>query len=56
MQSAEHYRHLAAHARRMARAATDPELRERLGRQAQEYDDMAYRLEHEGNGKLPQSE
>jgi hypothetical protein len=56
MHSADYYRHLAAHVRRMARAATDPELRERLGRQAQEYDDMAYRIEHEGNGKPPHSE
>lgn len=63
MHTAEYYRHLAAHARRMARASTDCGLTEQLGRQAREYDDIAYQIdreylrptemEHEGTGKSP---
>jgi hypothetical protein len=66
MQSAEYYRHLAAHTRRMARANINPELSEQLSRQARECDDMAYgidreclkpkEMEHEGTGKQPPSE
>lgn len=47
MKSAEFYRHLAAITRRTARGSTDPALIEQLNREAQEYDDMAYRIDRQ---------